>query len=89
MQTVTEMAPRLGVAPTCDALALPRASYYRGQQLRPELKPRPTPARALSPEERAQVLATLHERVKPILSWNSLRLHRVITRPSASGVTDA
>ena len=61
MQTVTEMAPRLGVAPTCDALALPRASYYRGQQLRPELKPRPTPARALSPEERAQVLATLHE----------------------------
>ena len=36
MQTVTEMAPRLGVALTCAALALPRASYYRGQPPRPE-----------------------------------------------------
>jgi putative transposase len=61
MQTITEMAPRLGVAPTCAALGLPRASYYRGRQPRPEPKPRPTPARALPPEERAQVLATLHE----------------------------
>jgi putative transposase len=61
MQTITELAPRLGVAPTCAALGLPRASYYRGQQPRPEPKPRPTPARALPPEERAQVLATLHE----------------------------
>ena len=61
MQTVTEMAPRLGVALTCAALALPRATYYRGQQPRPEPKPRPTPARALPPEERVQVLATLHE----------------------------
>ena len=61
MQTITELAPRLGVAPTCAALGLPRATYYRGQQPRPEPKPRPTPARALPPEERAQVLATLHE----------------------------
>ncbi len=61
MQTVTEMAPRLGVAPTCAALGLPRATYYRGQQPRPEPKPRPTPARALPPEERERVLATLHE----------------------------
>ena len=61
MQTVTEMAPRLGVAPTCTALGLPRATYYRGQQPRPEPKPRPTPARALPPEEREQVLAVLHE----------------------------
>jgi putative transposase len=61
METVTEMAPRLGVALTCAALALPRASYYRGQQPRPEPKPRPAPARALPPEEREQVLAALHE----------------------------
>lgn len=61
MQTVTEMAPRLGVALTCAALGLPRASYYRGQRPRREPKPRPTPARALPPAERAQVLATLHE----------------------------
>ncbi len=61
MQTVTEMAPRLGVARTCAALGLPRATYYRGQQPRPEPKPRPTPVRALAPEEREQVLAVLHE----------------------------
>jgi len=60
MQTVTEMAPRLGVAPTCAALGLPRATYYRGQQPRPEPK-RPAPVRALPPEERTQVLAVLHE----------------------------
>jgi len=61
MATVTKMAPRLGVARTCAALALPRATYYRGQQPRPEPKPRPAPVRALPPEEREQVLAALHE----------------------------
>ncbi len=61
MQTVTEMAPRLGVALTCAALGLPRATYYRGQRPRPEPKPRPAPVRALPPEERKQVLAVLHE----------------------------
>jgi putative transposase len=61
MQTVAEMAPRLGVALTCAALALPRATYYRGQQPRPEPKPRPAPVRALPPQEREQVLAVLHE----------------------------
>jgi putative transposase len=61
MQTVTERAPRLGVARTCAALGLPRATYYRGQQPRPEPKPRPVPVRAPPPEEREQVLAVLHE----------------------------
>ena len=61
MQTLAELAPRLGVAPTCTALNVPRANYYRSRQPRPELKPRPTPARALPPEDRQAVLATLHE----------------------------
>jgi len=61
METVTEMVPRLGVARTCAALALPRASYYRGQQPRSEPKPRPAPPRALAPAERQEVLDTLHE----------------------------
>ena len=61
MQAITEMAPRLGVAPTCAALGFSRASYYRGQKPRTQPKPRPTPARALPPHERAAVLATLHE----------------------------
>src|SRR5215510_6569648 len=30
MRTVAELSPRLGVAPTCAALSVPRASYYRG-----------------------------------------------------------
>jgi hypothetical protein len=55
MQTVTEMAPRLGVALTCAALDLPRATYYRGQRPRPEPKPRPTPVRALPPEDAAAI----------------------------------
>jgi hypothetical protein len=29
MTTVTELGPRLGIAPTCAALGLPRATYYR------------------------------------------------------------
>ena len=61
MRTVHEMAPRLGVAPTCAALAMPRASYYRNRLPRPAPKPRPASVRALAPEEREQVLAVLHE----------------------------
>ena len=61
MEAVTEMAPRLGIAPTCAALSLPRSTYYRhlGPRLVPG--PRPTPARALAPEEREAALAVLHE----------------------------
>jgi putative transposase len=48
----------------CDCLGVARASYYR-QKLRAgrvtEPVSRPVPARALQPEERAQVLAVLHE----------------------------
>src|SRR5437867_2478244 len=61
MQTVTELGPRLGVAPTCAALGVARASYYRGLEPPVELPPRPTPARALPAEERQVVLEVLHE----------------------------
>ena len=59
--TVAELAPRLGVAPTCTALEVPRASYYRSLSPRPEPQERPTPARALPVEERQAVLDVLHE----------------------------
>jgi putative transposase len=59
--TVTELAPRLGVAPTCTALEVPRASYYRSRAPRSEPQSRPTPARALPFEERQAVLDVLHE----------------------------
>lgn len=60
MQTVTELGPRLGVAATCSALSLPKATYYR------RLKPRPPAAtrtshRALGADERQVVLDLLHE----------------------------
>jgi len=59
--TVAELAPRLGVALTCAALKMPRASFYRSRRPRPEPRPRPTPARALAAGERQAVLDVLHE----------------------------
>src|SRR5437867_183965 len=61
MRTVTELGPRLGIAPTCAALEVARASYYRGLKPQVELPPRPTPARALPAEERQAVRDLLHE----------------------------
>ena len=61
MQAVTEVGGRLGVAPACAALGLPRATYYRHQRPRPERTVRPRPSRALSMEECKEVMAVLHE----------------------------
>lgn len=60
MQTVQGLAPQLGIAPTCQALGLARATYYRGQQPPRAQRPRPVP-RALTPVERQAVLDVLHE----------------------------
>jgi putative transposase len=61
MRLVEETVVQHGVAPTCAALGVARATYYRRQRPKPEAKPRPTSPRALSPVEREQVLAVLHE----------------------------
>jgi putative transposase len=68
MSAVTELAPSVGIVAACDCLAVARASYYRRKprpgpvpEPDPAVVVRPTPARALHPEERAQVLAVLHE----------------------------
>ena len=58
---MTEVGPRLGIAPTCAALGVPRATYYRrrrSQNTPPHRRPSP---RALSDAERLAVLAVLHE----------------------------
>jgi putative transposase len=65
MQAVTELAEVVGTKAACDSLGMARASFYRhnkpdGAQVS-EGSPRPTPARALRPEERAAVLGVLHE----------------------------
>jgi putative transposase len=62
MAIVAAHKATLGVAPVCQALAIPRASYYRGQQpttLGPA-PPRPVP-RALPAAERQHVLAVLND----------------------------
>jgi putative transposase len=62
MTLITAQQAILGVAPVCQALAVPRATYYRWQQPkgRGPAGPRRVP-RALAPEERQQVLAILND----------------------------
>jgi putative transposase len=60
MQAVTDLGARLGIAASCAALGLPKATYYRA--LKP-LPPRRTQTchRALGADERRAVLDVLHE----------------------------
>src|SRR5216683_4386959 len=60
MATVTQIGPRLGIAPTCAALGLPRATYYRRRRPRRAAAPRRLSPRALSAGERDAVLTLLH-----------------------------
>src|SRR5207253_1084127 len=53
MATVTQVGPRLGIAPTCAALGLPRATYYRCRRPRSVLPARVRSPRALSAGELA------------------------------------
>jgi putative transposase len=62
-QGVEELTPLVGTRPACQAMGVSHATIYRRRrpaEPRPS-KPRPQPARALSGEERAAVLETLHE----------------------------
>ena len=64
MAAVAELANDVGTSAACQALCMPRASYYR--DVRKTSSPtvsasRPSPARALRPAERDAVLARLHE----------------------------
>jgi len=60
MEKVRKLAFSLGVAPTCQALGVARATYYRSLGAKASGKRGKSP-RALSPEERQQVLEVLHE----------------------------
>jgi putative transposase len=61
MAMVSELGPRLGTAPTCAALGIPRATYYRRRRPRSAPPARAQSPRALSGGERAAVLEVLHE----------------------------
>src|SRR6266436_2700769 len=60
MATVAQIGPRLGIAPTCAALGLPRATYYRRRRPARAAPPRRRSPRALGESERAAVLEQLH-----------------------------
>ena len=59
LEVVAEVGTRLGVAPTCTALSVSRATYYRRQQPPKERTSR-TSHRALSETERSDVLGVLN-----------------------------
>lgn len=62
MTAVIDLAPSLGVAATCAAFGVPRATYYRNRALPYGPKQRrPSPPRRLPDIERRRVLAVLHE----------------------------
>lgn len=50
----------MGVLQACRALSVPRSSIYRARQPKAEPAPRPTPDRALSDEEKAEIRAVLN-----------------------------
>ena len=55
-----ELAVDVGVKPACGALGVSRATFYRRRAPSSRSQqPRPTPARALSPDERRSVLGVL------------------------------
>src|SRR5438552_14407285 len=60
MATVTQIGPRLGIAPTCAALGLPRATYYRRRRPARATPLQRRSPRALGEAERAAVLEQLH-----------------------------
>jgi putative transposase len=57
------LSQEVGVAVACKALAIPRATYYRRQQVSSTASatPRARPPRTLSDQERKRVLDTLHD----------------------------
>lgn len=71
MDGVVSLASTVGIHSACDSLGVARASFYRQRPVlgpyarpvepKPPATPRPSPPRALSDVERAQVLAVLHE----------------------------
>ena len=64
MAAVIELANDVGTSAACQALCVPRASYYRDRRkifFPAVIASRPSPARALRPAEREAVLSRLHE----------------------------
>lgn len=66
MKAVTELSDHTGTTAACEALGVPKATYYRHQGKKASShgvpKERPTPPLALSTTEEQQVLDAMHEK---------------------------
>jgi putative transposase len=64
MEAALNLSSDIGIKPACESLDIPRSRFYRAQArknaLPAERRKRPSPSRALSPEERQGVLDVLH-----------------------------
>ena len=60
MTEAIELSKEIGVLPACEALGVPRASFYRARSPKEASGPRPRPKRALSEAERQAVLDVCH-----------------------------
>lgn len=60
MKAVDKLSKQVGIVAACQALGVPRSTFYRAKRPRQEPKPRPTPKNALQSEEREQVLQVLN-----------------------------
>jgi len=60
MKAADRLSRQVGVSAACQALGVPRSTFYRARQPKRGPKPRPTPARALKPKEKEQVLQVLN-----------------------------
>jgi putative transposase len=60
MKAAGQLSKRVGVSASCQALGVPRSTFYRARQPKRDPRPRPTPERALKPEEKEQVLQVLN-----------------------------
>lgn len=61
MAAAAQLASSVGAKAACEAVGVPRASLYRQRRPQPAPAPRPASPRALSPQERRQVLETLND----------------------------
>ena len=60
IQAAETLGKQVGVSRACEVLGVPRSSLYQARQPKKTPTPRPTPERALSVEERAEVRETLN-----------------------------
>jgi len=60
MNAADQLSEQVGVSAACQALGVPRSNFYRARQPKRTPKPRPTPQRALKPQEKERVRQVLN-----------------------------